>query len=696
MNEEFTIRDDFPAVDYDQWRAMAEGTLGGVAFDRKLVTRTYEGIDLQPLYTRRDGSAEENRSGLPGLPPYIRGARPAGSVQTGWDLRQEHAHPDLDASREAIDEDVRGGVTSLLIRLDYAARNGLDPDDPHASDFAGRDGAMVYDVDDFDHLLANVSLDRVGLSLEAGAAFLPAAAMLAGLWERRGVKRDSVRGAFNADPLAVLSRDGQLPVRPAAALSTLADLAAWTSGRYPYVTAVRVGTAAYHHAGATAAQDIAFAIATGVEYLRAMTGAGMNVAAAAEQILFSMALGTHQFLAIAKLRAVRKLWSRVVSQCGAPPEAGAMQLHARISKRVLTRRAPQINLLRNTAAVFAAGLGGADSITSTPMDAAIGLPDQFTRRIARNTMHVLQEEGGLNRVIDPLGGSWYVESLTREVAEKAWPIFQDIQRQGGMLDAITSGWVGKQIESAFLPRAERIAQRKDSITGVSQYPSVGEPTIARPAPDYVALRKTARDRLAARRPDELEAAAQACLAESTFGWAGQGASIGQLAGRLGFKLTSIRIPPLAPHIFAAPFEDLRDASDRWHAAQGRRPQVFLANMGPIAQHSARATYATGFFEAGGFEVLSNAGFEDASSAAEAFQQSDAKIAVICSSDTLYQSFARSVASALKKAGARTVVLAGSPGPNEPLWREAGVDRFIFIKCDVLTILQDLLREEGVL
>src|SRR4051794_1767144 len=219
---EFTLRDDFPPGDYDEWRALAEADLEGAAFEQKLVTHTYEGMDVQPVYTRRDRPGEGDPNGFPGVPPFVRGARPLGAVLTGWDLRQEHAHPDLVAANQAILDDLQGGVTSLLLRLDVAARNGLDPDDPAAAELAGRDGLMAYHADDFDSALAGVHLGMIGVTLEAGAAFLPAAAALVALWRRRGVTPDQARGAFNADPLAVLVRDGQLPEPPERALAQMA------------------------------------------------------------------------------------------------------------------------------------------------------------------------------------------------------------------------------------------------------------------------------------------------------------------------------------------------------------------------------------------------------------------------------------------------------------------------------------------
>jgi methylmalonyl-CoA mutase len=716
---EFTLRDDFPPIRYEEWRPLAEADLEGASFEQKLVTHTYEGIDIQPVYSRHDRPGDGDPDGFPGQPPFVRGARPLGAVQTGWDLRQEHAHPDLAVTNQAILEDLRGGVTSLLLRLDTAARNGLDPDDPRAVEWAGRDGIMAYHAADLDAALAGVHLDMIGVTLEAGAAFLPAAALLVAVWQRRGVEPNKARGAFNADPLAVLARDGQLPVPADIALAQMAELAAWTAANYPHVTAVRVGTAPYHHAGATAAQDIAFGIATAVEYLRAMTGVGppsrggpsvplgsrylpgLDVDAAARQILFSISLGTHHFLAIAKLRAARRLWARVVEACGGSPAAGAMRVHARVSKRVLTLRDPYVNMLRNTVACFAAGVGGADAITSVPFDAVAGLPDGFSRRVARNTPLILQEETQLHRVIDPPSGSWYLGWLTDQVAEKAWAIFQEIERGGGMLQALRSGWVAKQIDSAFAPRAKNLARRKEGITGVSEFPNAGEAPVVRPAPDRATLRATAVKRLAAARQADTQTSRQArgpvtlspChLVTLSL----QGASIGQLASALAFHTEPTLIPPLTPHPFAAPFEELRDASDSWQAARGKRPRVFLANMAPVAHHSARAIYAKNFFEAGGFEVVSNDGFRDADAASRAFAASGATVAVICSSDKLYPDLVPQVAPKLKAAGARSVVLAGNPGANEGDWRSAGVDRFIYVKCDVLATLREMLREEGVL
>ncbi len=700
LPEEFTIQDDFAPIGYDEWRAIVDESLQGAPFERKLVTRTYDGLQIQPIYGRREELEGLDPLGFPGFSPFVRGSRPYGATETGWDLRQEFTAPDLAITNQAILRDIDGGVNSLHLRLDRAACSGLDPDDAAATELAATDGVMAYSIDDFDQALARVPMEKVAVAIDAGSAFVPAAVLLAGLWKKRDIAPEKVAGAFNADPLAALARLGQLPVPAAASLASMAGLAKWTVAQYPNVTAVGVDTSPYHNAGATAAQDIAFATATAVEYLRAMTAAGLHIDDAARQVLFRFGLGTHHFQAISKLRAARQLWSRVVEACGGSRQAQAMSIHARIGDRVLTQYDPYVNLLRNAVAVFAAGLGGANVITSVPFDIMTGLPDDFSRRVARNTVFVLQEESHLERVIDPAGGSWYLDQLTEQLAEKAWDIFQSIESQGGMLSALKAGWVAEQIDVAYQLRAKDIAQRKAGITGVSEFADINLERVMHDPPDKTALRKAAAKRIVETRGAKVSLDSALAATEQIdilARAAASGATLGQLADALGFRNgASESMPALKPHPLAEPFEHLREACDNWQAKHGHRPRVFLATFGPVAHYTARATWSKNFFQAGGFEVVDNQAFENADAAAQGLAGSGAEIAIICSSDKLYPDIVPTAAAKLKAAGARAVVLAGYPADQEQAWRDAGIDRFIFMKCNVLETLQSLLCELGVI
>jgi methylmalonyl-CoA mutase len=429
-------------------------------------------------------------------------------------------------------------------------------------------------------------------------------------------------------------------------------------------------------------------------------------------VVFGVSLGTHFFKAIAKLRALRLLWAKVVLESGGSEgAAGRALIRARTSRRVMTAFDPWVNLLRNTVCCFAGAVGGADVVTTAPMDAAVGPSDEFSRRLARNTQAILQEESRLNRVIDPAGGSYFLETLTAQLAEKAWGLFRELEGQGGMLEAVRSGWVAGEIDRVEKAREKDLATRKQAITGISEHPNIHEEKLERPRPDARVLRAEAAERLVAWKRDhravaELKALEEVVMATerpagamtgAAVAAARAGATIGQIAAALAPRGGEPAVmEPLAVHPYAAAYEELRAASELHAEKTGRRPRVFLANLGTPAEFIGRSTFAMNFFEAGGFEEVNNDGFADAEAAAKAFVESGANIAVICSTDAKYDELAVPAAVALKAAGARAVVLAGNPGASEARYREGGIDRFIYIRCDVLGTLRELLREEGVL
>jgi methylmalonyl-CoA mutase len=453
--EQLKLASDFPAATRDQWRTLVEGVLrrsgvepAGSAEDA-LASDTYDGFAIRPLYTADDAVPDP---GMPGLPPFVRGGRADGVVATGWDIRQRHAHPDPDVTRRAVLADLENGVTSLWL-------------------VAGERGVPVDALAD---VLDEVYLDLAPVTLDAGAEFAAAAEVLLGIHDDKGIQASEVRGNLGADPLGLRARTGT-----PADLEGAAALAGRVAAGYPKLRSIVVDALPYHEAGGSDGQELGAAMATAVAYLRALENAGLDVAAAAGQLEFRLAATADQFGTIAKLRAARRLWARVVEVCGAPGIAAPQ--HAVSSSTMMTRRDPWVNMLRTTLACFGAGVGGADAVTVLPFDAAIGLPDAFARRIARNTHAILLEESKVAGVIDPAGGSWYVEAHTDSLARAGWAWFTELERAGGIVAALDSGLVDERIAATRDERNRRLAEGEESITGVTVYPNKDEKPLVRAA-----------------------------------------------------------------------------------------------------------------------------------------------------------------------------------------------------------------------
>ena len=398
-----------------------------------------------------------------------------------------------------------------------------------------------------------------------------------------------------------------------------------------------------HDAGGSEAQELAYVLACAVSYLRAIENVGLPLDAARKQIAFLLTADADQFMTVAKFRAVRKLWARIEEAAEISPSPACV--HAETAWRMTTRRDPAVNWLRTAIAAFSAGVGGADSVTVLPHTAAIGLPDRFARRIARNIQLILMDESNVHRVMDPAAGSGAIEHLTSELCAAAWKLFQEIEAAGGAANALTSCLIQNKVAETRNTRQENIATREDPLTGTSEYPNVNEPVTTN--------------------------------------------VLNVACPFLPKHDATMRIQPFPRIRLSEPFEQLRDAADRGAASKGKRPAVFLANLGPVSAFSARAAFAKNFFEVGGIEGLTNEGFAKVAALPDAFKASGAPIACLCSSNDIYASEVEPATAILKKSGAKAVFLAGSAGKNEAAWRKAGIDDFIYAGCNVLTALQQV-------
>ncbi|SEP94060.1 heterodimeric methylmalonyl-CoA mutase small subunit [Lentzea xinjiangensis] len=581
---------EFPPASREQWRELVDAVLGktGASFD-SLVTRTYDGIELQPLYTLEDA------------PPVPYALAP---VKQGWDVRQRHAVPDP----VAVLNDLEGGVTSLWLAL------------PATS---------------LERVLDGVHLDLAPIVLDGD---VEAARAMLRIYDQAPVLADQVRGNLALVP------SGEA-----------IDVIRQARSSFPHLRTVVVDALPFHDAGGSDSEELGASLALAVAHLRSLTEAGLGVAEAFGQLEFRYAATADQFTTIAKLRAARRLWARVAEVSGV--DVPQVQ-HAVTSSAMMTRRDPWVNMLRTTVATLAAGLGGADSVTVQPFDAAIGLPDEFARRIARNTQNLLLEESHLGAVIDPAAGSWYVERLTDELAVAAWSWFQEIERAGGVFQA--RELVAVRIAETWAKRSARLADRSDPITGVSEFPNLGEkPVVREPA---------------SREPVGREPVGIDTDSQTPRGDAPPTPIIS--SGSDSFGLPRVR--------YAQAFEELRDLAD----AQPERPQVFLATLGPVAAHTARATFAANLFNAGGFATPAAGPTRTPQDVASRFRESGAEIAVLCGSDSGYAEQADQVVEALRAVGARRVLLAG----RKP---DAEVDGFVHTGCPALEILTGTFEFLGI-
>ncbi len=598
-----------PAATRQEWQRRIELALKGAPFDR-LISKGLDGSAIQPLY-----------------PPASDASPRALRQKSGaWSIAQRVDHPKaLEANGQILDDLEQGADALVLVgrQSPFARGFGLDLDSPRSV------GAIL------DH----VHLDLIRLRLDAGAqapVLMAEIAALAATLRLDGTKIDLDGGH---DPIALFARTGKISASLAADLALLVR----TYGKEGSAARTLMADGrVWHEAGASEAQELGLVISTALDLMRMLESQGMTLDQARRSIAFLLVADVDEFLSIAKFRALRRLWARVEQACGLMPEP--VRLHGETSWRMMTRHDPAVNMLRTTMGVFAAAIGGADVITALPFTAVLGLPDAHARRIARNSQLVLLEEANLARVADPAAGAGGFEALTHDLCQKAWEMFQALQKAGGTLKALKDGLPQREIALIAQARAKAIARRKLPLTGVSEFANLHE-------------------------------RAEHVLDVSPF-------EPSPVAAKSSFPLLESRRD-------SEPFEILRARSDNFLARTGTRPSLFLATPGTVADFTARAMFAKNLCAAGGVEAAGEAQHNTVHALVSAFAQSGARIACLASSDAIYASEAPALAKALQDAGATAIWLAGRPGEHEAIWREAGLTHFMHAGCDVLATLSQI-------
>ena len=570
---------------------------------KRLTSRTVDGVTIKPLYTAEDGVDE---LGFPGIAPFTRGTTVRTGEMDAWEVCPLHEDPDADITRRAVLNDLERGATALWLRV--------DPD--------------AIAADDLSSILTEVLLDLAPVHVSSRTDQMNAAKALVSVLEADVADNATIRGSLGIDPIGFAAMHGTTPD-----LSVLAE-AVEIAKPFPGIRPIVIDAGIYHNAGAGDVNELAYAIGTGVEYVRALVDAGVSVDDAFDAILFRVSSTTDQFLTIARLRALRPLWSRIGEVLEVTPEKRGAVQHAVTSLREITRDDAYVNVLRATISVFGASVGGAETQTVLPLDAAIGLPADLSRRIARNVQILLAEESNIGRVNDPAGGSWYVESLTRQLAEQAWELFGSLD-EAGFASAVADGTVAAQLKEINDARKKLLATRKLPITGVSMFPDHTEELSEREP-----------------RPEAPE------------------------------------MDGLVPMRDSSVFEDLRDRSEAARQA-GRAPKVLLACLGARRDFGGREGFTSNLYHVGGIDTVLAEG-KTPEDFARQLSEAGTTVAVLCSSAKLYAKQGVAVAKALRDAGAQEVRLAGQLKELGSDDAEDVIDGTVFDGMDVVELLTTTL------
>jgi methylmalonyl-CoA mutase len=704
LPEKFTIQDDFPETSFDDWKKTVEKDFEGVPSEQRLKTKTYEGIYLQFIYTKKDIENLPHITNKPGFKNFARGTKVDGYLNNSWLIAQEIPYTVPGEFNFALRFDLERGQNAINIILDKSTQKLQDQESE--KDF-GVDGLAIQNLNDLSKALDKVDLTKYPIFLKTGYSSLPFLMFFETFAKQRGFDFEKINGAIESDPVDFAVTEGYLPIPLKEIFDEMAIATKWSIKNFPGLKTIGVNSLQYHNSGANIVQEIACSIATAVEYIRQMLQRGLSINEIARNIRFTFGISSLYFLEISKLRTIKLMCAKIIESFGGDEESQKIFIHARTSYNNQTVYDPYVNLLRTTTEAFSAVIGGVDSLHTNSFDEALGLPHEFARRIARNTQIILNEESHLNQLIDPAGGSYFVENLTNEIAKKSWELFREIEEKGGIFKALESGFIQEEIEKIATEKKVNFAKRRTIQVGINAYANVKEEKLEYKTTSF---HKTLKKRYNEYNKKKNEKGYSDILkkinlsenTENIFEFASQaiakGATIHDIAG--GLRNTSnckFEIKPLKVHRTAENFEEFRNASLEFKNKNGFLPKVFLLPMGPLKQNKARADFAKSFFEIGGFDVDSTQRFNTVEEVIDSALKSESKIIVICSTDDTYPELVPPIAKGIKEKNKDIIiVLAGYPKDLVDGFKQDGVDEFIYLGADVHKTLKTIMTKTGVI
>ncbi|MBR6012171.1 MAG: acyl-CoA mutase large subunit family protein [Selenomonadaceae bacterium] len=690
--------DEFTPPTYEEWKEACIELLKGAPFEKKMYTKTYEGITFDPMYFRAATEDILPKKSFPGMGDYLRGAKVNGYVNAAWGIAQACDETFPEENNELLKHEIDKGSTIYNVQLDCATKRNVDA---RQCDHPGKCGVSLTTLEDVEKLLNGLKLDKYPLYVYAGQSSLPIMALIVAAVKKNGGDVSKLKGFIGSNPIGELAANGELNQSLEKLYDEAAIVAKWAVKNALELKTFFVNSDVFSNGGANDIQELAYTLSAAVAYLRALLDRGLTIEEAAEQIMFGFSAGANFFMQVAKFRAIRPIWAEIVKAFGGSEKVQQIHVHARPALFFKTVYDPYVNMLRNTSELFSAVVGGVDSFENAPFDEPIRKGDEFSRRIARNMQIILQEEFGLLQPIDPAGGSWAVETLTKQIKEKVWAEFQKIESMGGIVKALQENYPQDEIEKILESRFKTSDLRRDKIVGNNMYANMVEERLD-PRPEDFAENKKIRTQaienyLANVNAQDALGKVDANNFDTVIDAACAGATISELRDALG-KGGDIEVKVIGKHRWSEKFEQLRETTEKFKAEKGDNVKIFLANMGPIPQHKARADFSTGFLQVGAFDVLGNNGFKTVDDCVAAAKESNADAVVICSTDATYPEIVPALAPKLHEVLPNaTVYLAGTaPAELVETYKNAGIDDYINIRSNCYQTLAAMQKKKGMI
>ncbi len=692
------------------WQALAAKEVKGA----DLTWPTPEGIDVKPLYTAEDVREDP---GLPGFAPFTRGVRASMYAGRPWTIRQYAGFSTAEASNAFYRRNLAAGQKGLSVAFDLATHRGYDSDHPRVTGDVGKAGVAIDSVEDMKILFDGIPLDKMSVSMTMNGAVIPILAFFIVAGEEQGVDRKLLDGTIQNDILKEFMVRNTYIYPPEPSMRIISDIFGYTSREMPKFNSISISGYHMQEAGATQLHELAFTIADGMEYVKYGVASGLDIDKFAGRLSFFFAIGMNFFMEIAKLRAARVLWHRAMTQLGAQDERSKMlRTHCQTSGVSLTEQDPYNNVMRTTIEAMAAMLGGTQSLHTNALDEAIALPTDFSARIARNTQIVIQEETGMTKVVDPLGGSYYIESLTQSLVDGAWSLIERIQSEGGMAKAVAAGWPKAMIEEAAAGRQARVDRGEDVIVGVNKYKLAEQDAIEILDVDNVAVRAGQIERINRVKATRDEATCRAALDALREGAKGSDnllalavdcararATLGEISsamedvfGRYGTQPTPVS------GIYGGAYEDdarwtrLTDGVEATERRMGRKPRMLVAKMGQDG-HDRGANLVSSMFGDLGFEIVPGPLFQTPSEAAALALENDVDIVGASSLAAGHKTLIPELIGYLRVAGRADIkVIAGGviPAQDYQALRDAGVQAIFGPGTNLIAAAEEVLKLLG--